>query len=223
MTVCNVTNAPKAIRWQEQILTLITRSPAPVTNHSLPGSTSIHLTQPWCPLITCRIKPHIMSKHHDWFKPEEAHPVQLPWGMPAGFWHGGRLPRHKHFVLSNRDQGLVGPCWGIALRVASMWLNIPHTGSNIWSCISTKWIGNTCIKKEFGKKFKSSASLPINGPCSTRETLQHVLFWQGHTCKVMRSQDALNNHNQNNILTRATGIRMGACYLCLFWSFCNMK
>lgn len=35
-------------------LTLITRSAAPVTNHSLPGSTAIHRTQPRWPLITYR-------------------------------------------------------------------------------------------------------------------------------------------------------------------------
>jgi hypothetical protein len=32
--------------------TLITRSAAPVTNHSLPGSTSTQRTQPKCPLMT---------------------------------------------------------------------------------------------------------------------------------------------------------------------------
>ena len=38
----------------ESVHTLITLSPAPVTNHSFPGSTAMHRTHPRWPLITCK-------------------------------------------------------------------------------------------------------------------------------------------------------------------------
>lgn len=87
----------------------------PVTNHWLPGSTAMDLTQPRWPLMTChrkhntvrnRIRPQfavillniLVKKAPEtkteaaWLRPTWTHPGQFPRSMPLGFGHGRRFP-----------------------------------------------------------------------------------------------------------------------------------